>query len=993
MMQGLFSDAHEQQTAFSGVGDSSAVIHHQQQLQQHSLPHSVPHSLPHNKQHLPPLNQPALPLDLVSVSSSTHSLSDPDHQSSPSPAAGRTTTLNTAGCNGLNHLLHPHTHYDVNSIYASFNPYVTTSQLLQGSSILSSQQQQQQQVVNGHPSASSNRLGVHSSSSTSSLPPVVSHRRPPPPPENNLHTTHAASTSSSFHHPLPSMFESNHQLLQLQGRSCAPFMNNTQSNSKEKHTTLDSLGNMMPLQVLNFTPFNTQETHSTQQFKSTSGHQPKSHQLFSSQSLLHQQESFSGLPSTSGGSDVGHSHHQNKRTSSSSSSQQSYCHRPKCSYCASMIIDEECTEAEGGVYHIKCFSCTSCKTPLGGLQYIMHPNTTTTCDSQDNLSTVTRSPYCTSCFDSLFGEYCEGCGELIHVAKGSAISHEGRSWHALDKCFKCYFCKKSLLGLPFLPHSSGFIFCSVTCSKDAFALHNKSRSNATGNNNSRSTTSSSHIHEQKQQLESFPEESDQSHQQETSFSESPADSAHGSLSSSSSSQLNQRQQTLPGESCDQNQQQEASSPGPTLDPLQELLSSSSLHQQQQQLQTSSSSEESDQSPQQETLLSESPTDPLYASLLPSTSPPLLQDKHLKEDFSCNQREEEEETSFSATDHPLHGSLSTSKEDHDRDQDHHHHQRQVDQQQLEQNNSHDKRDTTNNTTSTATSKYSSVDGDDDARKNNKTASKKILQSKGCSSDADAGDDLGNDARKENSIRETSCDTIPSNESSLKPAVKSVSFDPETMKEKEGPSFVRRLRKSHSSSAHSSCSSPSKGSHSKRSSSRHHRRQGKKVCSCSTSSSSSHHHHHRSHDRSHHHHHHRRRSSTDRDHSQRRKRRDRQEYNDSQEEEERDCYESDASCSSCSSFSSSSSSCSTCSSSSSSYSSDSDDASNNDSRQIPSSQGLKEIKTTATGINSQTIVQSRELLFRSSSEVQKKNQIPKIKTIDLSSSSSLSSCVIS
>jgi hypothetical protein len=124
-----------------------------------------------------------------------------------------------------------------------------------------------------------------------------------------------------------------------------------------------------------------------------------------------------------------------------------------------MIIDEECTEAEGGVYHIKCFACTSCRRPLGGLQYIMHPVS----DASD-----IREPYCTDCFDSLFGEYCEGCGQLIHVAKGAAITHEGRSWHANECCFKCQNCQQSLLGLPFLPHSSGFIFCSVNCSKDAF---------------------------------------------------------------------------------------------------------------------------------------------------------------------------------------------------------------------------------------------------------------------------------------------------------------------------------------------------------------------------------------------------------------------------------------------------------------------------------------------------------------------------------------------
>ena len=116
-----------------------------------------------------------------------------------------------------------------------------------------------------------------------------------------------------------------------------------------------------------------------------------------------------------------------------------------------------------------------------------------------------REPYCTDCFDSLFGEYCEGCGQLIHVAKGAAITHEGRSWHANDCCFKCQNCQQSLLGLPFLPHSSGFIFCSINCSKDAFnprlrqsnnqqQLHNNS-DNGTSATSTPSCSSKNNDHE------------------------------------------------------------------------------------------------------------------------------------------------------------------------------------------------------------------------------------------------------------------------------------------------------------------------------------------------------------------------------------------------------------------------------------------------------------------------------------------------------------------
>lgn len=146
--------------------------------------------------------------------------------------------------------------------------------------------------------------------------------------------------------------------------------------------------------------------------------------------------------------------------------------RPKCFYCAALIVDEECTEAEGGFYHIKCFACTSCHRTLGGLQYIMHSTgvTSNAGNSSSSSSASPKEPYCTECFDSLFGEYCEGCGQLIQVGTVEAITHEGRKWHAVDACFNCHNCNQSLLGLPFLPHSSGLIFCSDECSREAFTF-------------------------------------------------------------------------------------------------------------------------------------------------------------------------------------------------------------------------------------------------------------------------------------------------------------------------------------------------------------------------------------------------------------------------------------------------------------------------------------------------------------------------------------------
>lgn len=72
-------------------------------------------------------------------------------------------------------------------------------------------------------------------------------------------------------------------------------------------------------------------------------------------------------------------------------------------------------------------------------------------------------PYCLHCFDAMFAEYCDFCGEPIGVDQGQ-MSHDGQHWHATDQCFSCSTCSCSLLGRPFLPRR-GAIYCSIACSK------------------------------------------------------------------------------------------------------------------------------------------------------------------------------------------------------------------------------------------------------------------------------------------------------------------------------------------------------------------------------------------------------------------------------------------------------------------------------------------------------------------------------------------------
>ncbi|XP_036432193.1 LOW QUALITY PROTEIN: prickle-like protein 1a [Colossoma macropomum] len=120
--------------------------------------------------------------------------------------------------------------------------------------------------------------------------------------------------------------------------------------------------------------------------------------------------------------------------------------KPRCSACDEIIFADECTEAEGRHWHMKHFSCFECETILGGQRYIMKDG----------------RPYCCGCFESLYAEYCEACGEHIGVDHAQ-MTYDGLHWHATDECFSCAQCKSSLIGCPFLPRQ-GHIYCSKACS-------------------------------------------------------------------------------------------------------------------------------------------------------------------------------------------------------------------------------------------------------------------------------------------------------------------------------------------------------------------------------------------------------------------------------------------------------------------------------------------------------------------------------------------------
>ncbi|XP_024059889.1 prickle-like protein 1-B isoform X2 [Terrapene carolina triunguis] len=125
--------------------------------------------------------------------------------------------------------------------------------------------------------------------------------------------------------------------------------------------------------------------------------------------------------------------------------------RPRCAACDQLIFTDECTEAEGRRWHTEHFCCLECDLPLGGQRYVMKGG----------------RPCCCSCFESLYAELCQACGELIGVDSEQA-THQGRHWHARASCFCCSLCQKPLLGQPVTSHHS-LLYCSEACSLEKAA--------------------------------------------------------------------------------------------------------------------------------------------------------------------------------------------------------------------------------------------------------------------------------------------------------------------------------------------------------------------------------------------------------------------------------------------------------------------------------------------------------------------------------------------
>ncbi|KAM8795946.1 prickle-like protein 4 [Eudromia elegans] len=71
--------------------------------------------------------------------------------------------------------------------------------------------------------------------------------------------------------------------------------------------------------------------------------------------------------------------------------------RPRCASCDQLIFLEECVEAEGRRWHPEHFCCLECEAPLRGQRYVL----------------ASGRPHCGRCYESLYAEPCQACGEPI----------------------------------------------------------------------------------------------------------------------------------------------------------------------------------------------------------------------------------------------------------------------------------------------------------------------------------------------------------------------------------------------------------------------------------------------------------------------------------------------------------------------------------------------------------------------------------------------------
>ncbi|XP_041760444.1 PDZ and LIM domain protein 7 isoform X2 [Coregonus clupeaformis] len=102
---------------------------------------------------------------------------------------------------------------------------------------------------------------------------------------------------------------------------------------------------------------------------------------------------------------------------------------PNCAKCKKKIIGE-IMHALKMTYHVQCFMCAACKSPIRNQAFYMEEG----------------EPYCERDYEKMFGTKCHGCDFKID-AGDRFLEALGFSWH--DTCFVCALCQINLEGKTF----------------------------------------------------------------------------------------------------------------------------------------------------------------------------------------------------------------------------------------------------------------------------------------------------------------------------------------------------------------------------------------------------------------------------------------------------------------------------------------------------------------------------------------------------------------
>lgn len=102
---------------------------------------------------------------------------------------------------------------------------------------------------------------------------------------------------------------------------------------------------------------------------------------------------------------------------------------PSCAKCKKKITGE-IMHALKMTWHVHCFTCAACKTPIRNRAFYMEEGV----------------PYCERDYEKMFGTKCRGCDFKID-AGDRFLEALGFSWH--DTCFVCAICQINLEGKTF----------------------------------------------------------------------------------------------------------------------------------------------------------------------------------------------------------------------------------------------------------------------------------------------------------------------------------------------------------------------------------------------------------------------------------------------------------------------------------------------------------------------------------------------------------------